>query len=200
MARVGLEPTTLALLAPRSNQLSYPAISFFNFYLSSFHWSLAKCCELTSFFKLRGFASSGNQVRNKRSCLSVIDSVNHFQETIVLFECSCTQTFVKSITRLRRSCYATNPTVEPDKKVNWAGAPLSKECCFGDSEVGHCLLLYERSVASYAMPFVFCPLFFGKSVRRCGQLSEKVELENSFVKLMSIVPQSTKTYGNTVSL
>ncbi|KRX35575.1 hypothetical protein T05_12962 [Trichinella murrelli] len=199
MARVGLEPTTLALLAPRSNQLSYPAISFFNFYLSSFHWSLAKCCELTSFFKLRGFASSGNQVRNKRSCLSVIDSVNHFQETTSCLSAVAPK-HLSNPSHLRRSCYATNPTVEPDKKVNWAGAPLSKECCFGDSEVGHCLLLYERSVASYAMPFVFCPLFFGKSVRRCGQLSEKVELENSFVKLMSIVPQSTKTYGNTVSL
>ncbi|KRY21963.1 hypothetical protein T12_8335 [Trichinella patagoniensis] len=181
MARVGLEPTTLALLAPRSNQLSYPAISFFNFHLSSFHWSLAKCCELTSFFKLRGLRVLGT--RRPSSCLSAV-APKHLSNP----------------SHLRRSCYATNPTVEPDKKVNWAGAPLGKECCFGDSEVGHCLLLYERSVASYAMPFVFCPLFFGKSVRRCGQLSEKVELENSFVKLMSVVPQSTKTYGNTVSL
>ncbi|KRX25446.1 hypothetical protein T07_7458 [Trichinella nelsoni] len=162
MARVGLEPTTLALLAPRSNQLSYPATC-------SFHCSLAKCCELTSFFKLQGLRVLGT--RRPSSCLSAV-APKHLSNP----------------SHLRRSCYTTNPTVEPDKKVNWAEAPLSKECCFGDSEVGHCLLLYERSVASYAMPFVFCPLFFGKSVCRCGQLSEKV------------VPQSTKTYGNTVSL
>ncbi|KAL1232624.1 NADH-quinone oxidoreductase subunit [Trichinella spiralis] len=176
MARVGLEPTTLALLAPRSNQLSYPATWFFNFYLSSFHWSLAKCCELTSFFKLQGLRVLGT--RRPSSCSSAV-APKHLSNP----------------SHLRRSCYTTNPTVEPDKKVSWAEAPLSKECCFGDSEVGHCLLLYERSVASYAMPFVFCPLFFGESVCRCGQLSEKVELENSFVKLMSVVPQSTKTYA-----
>ncbi|KRY80052.1 hypothetical protein T4A_324 [Trichinella pseudospiralis] len=150
---------------------------------------ISRVLRIDKLLQASRFTCSGNQVRKDHSCLSVIDLVNNFQETIVLFETSCIQPFVKSIIRLsqlRCSCDATNPTVEPDREVSWAEALLCNECCFGICKTGDCLLLYERSVANYAMPFVFCPLPFGKTVCRFGQLSEKDIWSSAFVFSLSI--------------
>ncbi|KRZ79045.1 hypothetical protein T10_10434 [Trichinella papuae] len=84
MARVGVEPTTLALLAPRSNQLSYPAISFRPRVLR-----IDKLLQASRFYE---FWEPGGDHR------PVCDQLR-------------TQPFVKSIIRLLCSCDATNPTV-----------------------------------------------------------------------------------------